>query len=111
MTWTPLSTGGSTDFAFKTYVTPPRFTKGNARRSGWRRFADPSFKNQGQCIKFVNHQGKAGKQKGNDDKGKGKKGKGNGGKKKSIGRLDLEDHLRPCLAAHSMNRCCPVPAD
>lgn len=82
VTWTPLSTGGSTDFAFKTYVTPPRFTKEQCKKGGWRRFADPSFKNQGQCIKYVNHQGaKAGNRR-DDEKGEGKRGKGNGGKKK-----------------------------
>ena len=82
VTWTPLSIHGSTDFAFKTYVTPPRFTKEQCKKGGWRRFADPAFRNQGQCIKYVNHQGaKAGKRR-DDEKGEGKRGKGSGGKKR-----------------------------
>jgi hypothetical protein len=57
-------------------------SKQQCKKGGWRLFRDPTFKNQGQCIKYVNHLGaKAGKQKGNDQKGKGKKGKEGGGKR------------------------------
>jgi hypothetical protein len=47
----------------------------SARRGGWRKYKNPSFKNQGQCVKFVNHQGgKGGNSKVGKDKGdKGKK--------------------------------------
>jgi hypothetical protein len=58
-------------------------SKQQCKKGGWRLFRDPSFKNQGQCIKYVNHQGaKAGKKEGDDEKGKAKKGEGHGGKKK-----------------------------
>jgi hypothetical protein len=58
-------------------------SKQQCKKGGWSLFRDPSFKNQGQCIKYVNHQGaNGGKQKGKEEKGNGKKGKGNGGKKK-----------------------------
>jgi hypothetical protein len=78
MTWTPLSVLGSTDFAFKTYVSPRPTSKKECKKGGWRRFTNPSFKNQGQCVKFVNHHGgKGGKGKDNE-KSHGKKG----GKKK-----------------------------
>jgi hypothetical protein len=30
-------------------------SKAQCKKGGWRRFTNPSFKNQGQCIKFVNH--------------------------------------------------------
>ena len=51
--------------------------KAQCKKSGWRRFTNPSFKNQGQCVKFVNQQrAKAGKRKGDDEKGNGKKMKG-----------------------------------
>lgn len=80
VTWTPLSVLGSTDFAFKTYVASRPTSKQQCKKGGWRRFTNPSFKNQGQCVKFVNHQAKAGKGKGADEKGKGKK-KGHGKKK------------------------------
>ena len=73
VTWTPLSTGSSTDFAFKTYVTPPRFAKEQCKKGGWRRFADPSFKNQGQCVKFVKHHGAKSSEGKDDDKSPGKK--------------------------------------
>ena len=77
MTWTPLSVLGSTDFAFKTYVAPRPTSKKQCKKGGWRRFTNPSFKNQGQCVKFVNQQrAKAGKRKGDEEKGNGKKTKG-----------------------------------
>jgi hypothetical protein len=78
MTWTPLSVLGSTDFAFKTYVATQPTRKGQCKKGGWRRFTNPSFKNQGQCVKFVNHHnGKGGKGK-DSEKSRGKKS----GKKK-----------------------------
>jgi hypothetical protein len=76
-TWIPFSFDGSTDFAFKTYVETGPTSKAQCKKGGWRQFRNPSFKNQGQCVKFVNHHG--GKAKG-DENGSGKK-KGNGKKK------------------------------
>ena len=48
---------------------------------GWRKFTNPSFKNQGQCVKFVNHQGGKGNT-GNGDVGNVDKGNKKSGKKK-----------------------------
>jgi hypothetical protein len=67
--------------------TPPTCVAGptskqQCKKGGWRLFRDPSFKNQGQCIKYVNHQGAKADKKEGDETSKGKKGKGNGGKKK-----------------------------
>jgi hypothetical protein len=80
-TWIPLSAFGSTDFPFKTYVLQAPTSKQQCKKGGWRQFRNPSFKNQGQCVKFVNHQGvgKSGKGK-EDEKSHGRKN--SGGKKK-----------------------------
>jgi hypothetical protein len=32
-------------------------SKQQCKKGGWRQFKNPSFKNQGQCVKFVNHNG------------------------------------------------------
>jgi hypothetical protein len=79
-TWTPISFLGSSDFPFKTYVLQPPTSKQQCKKGGWRRFANPSFKNQGQCVKFVNHHGGKGGKGKEDEKGHGKKN--NSGKKK-----------------------------
>jgi hypothetical protein len=83
--WAPLI---GEDFAFKTYVGPPVVrptSKGECKKGGWRRFTNPSFKNQGQCVAFVNHHNGKGKddeksdgKRKDDEKGSGKK---KGGKK------------------------------
>jgi hypothetical protein len=71
-TWTPLSVFGSTDLPFKTYVLQAPTSKQQCKKGGWKRFTNPSFKNEGQCVKFVNHHG--GKSKGKaDEKSHGKK--------------------------------------
>jgi hypothetical protein len=79
-TWVPV---GGVDFPFKTYVLEPPTSKQQCKKGGWRKFRNPSFKNQGQCVKFVNHHGSkpgnAGKAK--DEPGK-KKGGNKGGRKK-----------------------------
>jgi hypothetical protein len=80
-TWTPLNGFGSTDLPFKTYVLAGPSSKQQCKKGGWRKFKNPSFKNQGQCIKFVNHQDKADKGKGKG-KDKAHKGKKKGGKKR-----------------------------
>lgn len=73
-TWSPLSAFGSTDFPFKTYVLQAPTNKQQCKKGGWRTFRNPSFKNQGQCVKFVNHQGaKSGE---SEKKGHGKKKSG-----------------------------------
>jgi len=81
-TWSPFSAFGTTDFPFKTYVLQKPTSKQQCKKGGWRHFANPSFKNQGQCVAYVNHHG--GKAKGNG-KGKGGhhqgKAKGHGKKK------------------------------
>jgi hypothetical protein len=54
-------------------ATPTRPTsKDQCKKGGWRRFENPSFKNQGQCIKFVNHAAKS-KSEGKSKKGGRKK--------------------------------------
>lgn len=58
-TWSPANAFGSTDFAFKTYVLAPPTSKQQCKKGGWKRFANPSFKNQGRCVAYVNrHNGK-----------------------------------------------------
>jgi hypothetical protein len=51
-------------------------SKQQCKKGGWRQFRNPSFKNQGQCVKFVNHNGG----KARDDKHRN--GKKKNGKKK-----------------------------
>jgi hypothetical protein len=72
--WIPLPFN---DLAFKTYVAPPVVppvvrprNKAECKKGGWRRFTNPSFKNQGQCIAYVNHHNGKGK---GDSKSNGKK--------------------------------------
>jgi hypothetical protein len=48
--------------------------KGDCKRGGWRGW--PVFKNQGQCVKFVNHQGGTGGKGKDDDESHGKKKSG-----------------------------------
>jgi hypothetical protein len=72
-TWSPHSVFGSLDLAFQTYVLQAPTSKQQCKKGGWRQFKNPSFKNQGQCVRFVNHHG-AKSSKGNDnDKNQGKK--------------------------------------
>ena len=67
--------------AFAAAVFQPT-SKSGCKKGGWAVFRHPSFKNQGQCIKFVNHQGsKVGKGK-RGDHGHGKKDQKKGDKKK-----------------------------
>jgi hypothetical protein len=80
-TWVPLTFGGFTDLPFKTYVLQAPTSKAQCKKGGWRKFTNPSFKNQGQCVKFVNHQGGKGN-KGNGDVGNVDKGNKKSGKKK-----------------------------
>jgi len=54
-TWTPLNAFGSLDFAFKTYVAAAPRTAADCKGGGWKTFTSPSFKNQGQCVAYVNH--------------------------------------------------------
>jgi hypothetical protein len=35
-------------------VGPPT-SKDQCKKGGWKSFNNPSFKNQGQCVSFVNH--------------------------------------------------------
>ena len=75
-----ISGGWSLDI---TAITVGPTTKAQCKKGGWRGFTNPSFKNQGQCIKFVNHLGKAGKKGKDEDKSLGKnKDEKKGGKKK-----------------------------
>jgi hypothetical protein len=75
-TWSPLVVY---ELPFKTYVLEPPTSKQQCKKGGWRKFRNPSFKNQGQCVKFVNHQGS---KPGNTVKAKDKKIEKKGGKKK-----------------------------
>ena len=73
------SAAAGCDQAFRTYVAAPAVrptSKQQCKKGGWRRFKNPSFKNQGQCVAYVNHQ--AGKRK--DDKNDNGKKKGQGKK-------------------------------
>ena len=44
-------------------VGPPT-SKDQCKKGGWQTFNNPSFKNQGQCVSYVNHHDGHG----NDDK-------------------------------------------
>ncbi|HET9322516.1 MAG TPA: choice-of-anchor R domain-containing protein [Gaiellaceae bacterium] len=78
VTWAPVNAFGSTDFAFKTYVIAPPTSKQQCKKGRWRRFANPSFKNQGQCVAYANHHDGKGKDDQNSSSGKNK---GHGKKK------------------------------
>jgi hypothetical protein len=78
-TWSPANAFGSTDFAFKTYVLVAPASKQQCKKGGWKRFANPSFKNQGQCVAYVNHHNSKGK---DDAKSNGNQGSNGQGKKK-----------------------------
>jgi hypothetical protein len=75
-TWGPIV---HYDLPFKTYVLKPPTSKQQCTKGGWRKFRNPSFKNQGQCVKWFNHHG--GKAKGGPGNSGGD-GKKRGGKKK-----------------------------
>jgi len=73
--------GNNTTYDFEPTVGPPT-SKSQCKHGGWRDFNNPKFKNQGQCVAFVNHhngKGKdddhAGKKKDHGDKQHGKKKK------------------------------------
>jgi hypothetical protein len=75
-TWMPYTVFGSADLPFRTYVLQVPTSKQECKKGGWRKYKNPSFKNQGQCVRFVNHQGgKGGNGYDNDDKGEKKGGK------------------------------------
>jgi hypothetical protein len=78
-TWSPYNAFGSTDLPFKTYVLEGPTSKQQCKRGGWKAFRNPSFKNQGQCVRWFNHDG--GKAKSNGQPAGGN-GKHKGGKKK-----------------------------
>ena len=45
-------------------------TKADCKKGGWKTFTDPKFKNQGQCVSYVNHQAKKAKTAAKPDNGK-----------------------------------------
>ena len=53
-TWENLGGAGQVDNVFKTYVTPAPTSKDQCKKNGWKNF--PQFKNQGQCVSFVERQ-------------------------------------------------------
>ena len=42
-------------------VSGPPTTKAACKHDGWKSFTDPTFKNQGQCVAYVNHHSSHGK--------------------------------------------------
>src|SRR5437660_401357 len=59
-------------------VGPPT-SREQCKHGGWQQFTNPSFRNQGQCVSYVNHQGSQGN---GDDQGDGNgddQGDDNGG--------------------------------
>jgi hypothetical protein len=42
-------------YASSTVSTPPTSGKHACKHGGWKRFSNPSFKNQGRCISHLNH--------------------------------------------------------
>lgn len=67
----------NTDTAFKTYVAQAPARKAECKKGGWKHFVNPRFRNQGQCVAYVNRHNGKGK---DDAKAGGKKGKGKKGK-------------------------------
>jgi hypothetical protein len=57
------------DFEPAAPVGPAPTSKAQCKKGGWKNFTNPSFKNQGQCVAYVNHHDG----KGQDDKHAGKK--------------------------------------
>ncbi len=51
-----LTVNGTT-YNFEPTIGPPT-SKEQCKKGGWQTFNNPSFKNQGQCVAFVNHQQK-----------------------------------------------------
>jgi uncharacterized membrane protein len=63
------------DFEAAAATTGPPTSKSQCKNGGWRNFTNPSFKNQGQCVAYVNHHN--GKGKDDQHSGHGQnKGKG-----------------------------------
>jgi uncharacterized membrane protein len=60
--------GRTTTYDFEPAIGPPT-SKSQCKKGGWRSFNNPRFKNQGQCIAYVNHHDGKGK----DDKRAGRK--------------------------------------
>ena len=52
--WAPNGTVAAKFVATELPVAAPT-TKAQCKKYGWKKFNDPSFKNQGRCIKYVNH--------------------------------------------------------
>jgi hypothetical protein len=52
--WTPNGTVAAKFVATEIPVDPPDAKK-DCKKGGWKDFNDPAFKNQGQCVKYVNH--------------------------------------------------------
>ena len=65
----------NSDLAFKTYVAQAPATKAECKKGGWKHFTNPRFKNQGQCIAYVNHHNGKGKDDASSGGTKGGKGK------------------------------------
>jgi len=59
--------GDNTTYDFEPAAPPT--AKSQCKKGGWKNFTNPSFKNQGQCVSFVNHHNGKGK----DDENAGKK--------------------------------------
>ena len=82
-TWTPLNAFGSMDMAFKTYVARVPTAAADCKRGGWKTFTSPPFKNQGQCVAYLNHHDGRGQ---DDAKSHGaEKNPGKGGEPTSAG--------------------------
>jgi Tol biopolymer transport system component len=58
---------------------PGPMSKAQCKKGGWRNFTNPSFRNQGQCVAYVNHHDGRGS---DDTKTSGANGKGKGDGKK-----------------------------
>lgn len=51
-----IAVGDSPSFiAFPVRTQGGPTNKDQCKNGGWQTFTNPSFKNEGQCIKFVNH--------------------------------------------------------
>ena len=57
---TSIVVNGVTEIPAPVVVGPPT-TKNACKHGGWKTFNNPSFKNQGQCVSYVNHHSSRGK--------------------------------------------------
>jgi hypothetical protein len=62
-----ISVNGTPEVPVPTVASSPT-TKNDCKHGGWKTFTNPSFKNQGQCVSYVNHHSGHGKKHSEQEK-------------------------------------------